>query len=269
MVLENTTSDKIPVTSGVPQVPVLEPILFLIYINDIPEYLKHSNIRLFADDSIIYRKFQSQKDCLDLQDDLEAAAKWEEEDWLMAFHPDKCNLLSITTKRKPEHFYYNLHGHILESVDSAKYLGITLQSNLKWTKHIDQTASKANKTLSFVRRNLKVDSSSIKKKTCISSSSSSQTGVLLFSVWDTYTAENNYKLGKVQRRDVRYVCHRYHNTSSVTEMMDDLILPTLKERRTKTRQINFYKISNNKMEIPYRHTYAKSIKNQNFTLKNI
>jgi hypothetical protein len=164
VVLENTTSDKIPVTSGVPQVPVLEPILFLIYINDLLEYLKHNNIRLFADDSIIYRKFQSQKDCLDLQDDLEAAAKWEEEDWLMAFHPDKCNLLSITTKRKPEHFYYNLHGHILESVDSAKYLGITLQSNLKWTKHIDQAASKANKTLSFVRRNLKVDSSSIKKK---------------------------------------------------------------------------------------------------------
>ena len=53
------------------------------------------------------------------------------------------NLLSITTKRKPEHFYYNLHGHILESVDSAKYLGIILQSNLKWNKHIDQTASKA------------------------------------------------------------------------------------------------------------------------------
>jgi hypothetical protein len=89
------------------------------------EYFKHSNIRLFADDSIIYRKIQSQKDCLDLQDDLEAAAIWEE-NWLMAFHPDKCNLLSITTKRRPEHFYYNLHDHILESVDSAKYLGITL-----------------------------------------------------------------------------------------------------------------------------------------------
>jgi hypothetical protein len=129
VVLENTTSDKIPVLSGVPQGTVLGPILFLIYINDLPEYLKHSNIRLFADDSIIYRKIQSQKDCLDLQDDLEATAKWEE-DRLMAFHPDKCNLLSITTKRKPEHFYYNLHDHILESVDSAKYLGITLQSNL-------------------------------------------------------------------------------------------------------------------------------------------
>jgi hypothetical protein len=129
VVLENTTSDKIHVTSWVPQGTVQGPILFLIYINDLPEYFKHSNIRLFADDSIIYRKIQSQKDCLDLQDDLEAAAIWEE-DWLMAFHADKCNLLSITTKRRPEHFYYNLHDHILESVASAKYLGITLQSNL-------------------------------------------------------------------------------------------------------------------------------------------
>jgi myo-inositol-hexaphosphate 3-phosphohydrolase len=165
-----------------------------------------------------------------LQDDLEAAAKWEE-DWLMAFHPDKCNLLSITTKRKPEHVYYNLHGHILESVDSAKYLGITLQSNLKWNKHIDQTASikKTHAYQALVRPKLEYCSS----------------------VWDPYTAENNYKLEKVQRRAVRYVCHRYHNTSSVTEMMDDLSWSTLKERCTKTRLINFYKISNNKMEIPY------------------
>ena len=55
-------------------------------------------------------------------------------------------------------------------------------------------------------------------------------------------------LEKVQRRAARYVCHRYHNTSSVTEMMDDLSWSTLKERGTKTRLINFYKISNNKMD---------------------
>jgi predicted GIY-YIG superfamily endonuclease len=52
------------------------------------------------------------------------------------------------------HNLVDLHGYILESVDSANYLGITLQSNLKWNKHIDQTASKANKTLSCVRRDL-------------------------------------------------------------------------------------------------------------------
>ena len=72
----------------------------------------------------------SQKYCLpvDLYDVIliEAASKWEQ-----AFHLDKCNFLRITTKHKPEHFYYNLHNHILEFVDSTKHLCITLQSYLK------------------------------------------------------------------------------------------------------------------------------------------
>ena len=56
VLLENTTSEKIAFTSGVPQGTVLGPILFLIviYINDLPDYIKHSQIRHFADDSIIY-----------------------------------------------------------------------------------------------------------------------------------------------------------------------------------------------------------------------
>jgi hypothetical protein len=46
---------------------------------DLPEYIKHSRIRLFADDSMIYRQIKSQSDCLKLQEDLEAAIKWEQD----------------------------------------------------------------------------------------------------------------------------------------------------------------------------------------------
>ena len=77
VLLENTTSEKIAVTSGVPQGTVLGPILFLIYINDLPDYIKHCQIRLFADDSIIYRPIKTQTDCIKLQEDLESAVKWE------------------------------------------------------------------------------------------------------------------------------------------------------------------------------------------------
>jgi hypothetical protein len=56
--------------------------------------------------------------------------------WLMAFHPDKCNILRVTTKKSPQHFYYNMHGHILESVQSAKYMRVTLSADLKWNNHI-------------------------------------------------------------------------------------------------------------------------------------
>jgi hypothetical protein len=61
---------KIHVTSGIPQGTVLDPIMFLVYINDINEYIKHSTLRLFADDSIIYKTIRNKEDTQKLQEDL-------------------------------------------------------------------------------------------------------------------------------------------------------------------------------------------------------
>ena len=55
VVLGGESSDIAPVTSGVPQGTVLGPVHFLVYINDLSEYMKSSQLRLFADDSIIYK----------------------------------------------------------------------------------------------------------------------------------------------------------------------------------------------------------------------
>ena len=54
--------------------------------------------------------------------------------------------------------------HILESVQSATYLGVTLSADLKWNNHIQQMTSKANKSLSFIRRNLQINSKSVKDR---------------------------------------------------------------------------------------------------------
>ena len=240
VVLEGRSSNTVPVTSGVPQGTVLGPVLFLVYINDLPDYLKYSKLRLFADDSIIYMPVRSQSDCLKLQADLDAAAKWEK-DWLMAFHPDKCTFLSVTTKHQPVQHNYILHNHTLESVTSAKYLGITLQSNLKWDKHIDDITSKANKMLGFLKRNLKTPNQHTK----------SQAYQALVrpkleyscSVWDPHTSDSISKIEMVQRRSARYVCSRYHNTSSVSDMLNTLNWPTLAERRLRTRLVMMYKIT--------------------------
>ena len=82
-----------------------------------------------SDDSVIYMPIKSQHDCNKLQQDIDAAARWES-NWLMAFHFDKCSVLSVTKKKQPIHNYI-LHIHILQSVSSPKYLGITVQSDLK------------------------------------------------------------------------------------------------------------------------------------------
>ena len=152
-----------PVTSGVPQGTVLGPILFLIYINDFAEYLTDSKLRLSADDSIIYKEITCQDDCKKLKSYLDASARWEA-DWLMAFHPDKCTVLTITQTKTPFKHESILHNQILEPVTSAKYIGVTLQSNLKWNTHIDNITSNGNKSLGYLNRNLQISNPEVKSR---------------------------------------------------------------------------------------------------------
>jgi hypothetical protein len=144
----------------------LGPILILIYINDFPEYLSHNKLRLFADDSIIYTDIKTQDDCLKLQQDLDSAAQWEAY-WLMTIHPDKCTKLTVPPsheKHQTIKHNYILHNHILESVTSAKYLDITLQSSLKWNLHYDNIISNGNTSFGFLKRNLTVSNTDIKSR---------------------------------------------------------------------------------------------------------
>ena len=82
------------VISGVPQGSVIDPVLFLLYINDITDS-NNSNIRLFADDSILYREIQTPKDHDVLQTDLNKLSEWATK-WQMNFNIAKCHLLKIT-----------------------------------------------------------------------------------------------------------------------------------------------------------------------------
>ena len=95
VVLDGETSDACPVLSGVPQGSVQGPCLFLMYINDMPEN-KQSNIRLFADDTIMYLTITNQSDCQDLQRDLLKLEIWERE-WLMA--STQINVRSLELQR--------------------------------------------------------------------------------------------------------------------------------------------------------------------------
>ena len=98
-----------------------------------------STVRLFADDTITYLTVSS--DSNTLQEYLNKLVKWEER-WMMQFHPDKCVVLPITKKKDPLELNYNLHGHNLEHVSSAKYLGVTITSDLMWSAHIQKHLSK-------------------------------------------------------------------------------------------------------------------------------
>ena len=119
VVLDGTSSDSVPVTSGVPQGSVLGPALFLLYINDFPDTID-SQVRLFADGSVLYRTIKSDKDHHRIQADLDKLTEWALA-WDMQFHPAKCLVMNISKKRHPSKFTYSLQNTDLKTTDTAKY----------------------------------------------------------------------------------------------------------------------------------------------------
>ena len=107
VVCEGCMSDPIDIFSGVPQGSVLGPLLFLVYINDIANYVS-SPCRLFADDCIIYKQINSPNDAKILQDDLLHLERWEKT-WNTKFNIDKCMVLTVTLKKNPLSTEYYLH----------------------------------------------------------------------------------------------------------------------------------------------------------------
>ena len=247
VMVDGEMSESVPVTSGVPQGSVLGPILFLMFIDDLPEYTKHSQVRLFADDTIVYLTVSCTDDCQKLQEDLDSLERWERE-WLMEFHPEKCSVLRITKKKTKSIFPYTLHGQILEETQSARYLGVTMSDNMSWNIHTDKVAAKGNSKLGFLKRNLKVKNQELKQKAY--NAIVRPTMEYASSVWDPHTKQQSDSLEKVQRRAARWVTGRFHNTSSVTDMLNGLGWRDLAQRRVDSRLCLMYKIVHGLVDIP-------------------
>ena len=127
VVVEGQKSHSVHVGSCVPIGTVLGLLLFLCHINDLPERV-NSQIRLFADDCLLYRPINSPQDHQTLQRNLNNLKIWAD-DWGMKFNAQKCYLLS--TKSKSSHFY-TINDQILKQVQDNPYLGITFSEDLKW-----------------------------------------------------------------------------------------------------------------------------------------
>ena len=237
VVCKGDHSKRAPVHSGVPQGSVIGPILFLIYINDLLEEV-NATVRLFADDTIMYMAMSGPGDSTSLQQDLDRLAAWEER-WKMEFHPQKCSVLPITRSLSPQVNKYQLHGHTLKTETDSKYLGITINNKLSWNNHIDNTCTKANSSIGFLRRNFQISQEHI--KTNVYNTLVRPQVEYAAAVWDPYTGENIHKLEMVQRRAARYVCNNYIQMASVTGMLQKLGWRSLEQRRADIRLVFLFK----------------------------
>ena len=143
-----------------------------------------------------------------------------------------------------------LGGAVLEEVKDAKYLGVTVSDDLKWTKDINEiTTISANSKLSFLRRNLKGCPEKLRETAYFALVRS----YLEYSatVWHPHQKYNSDKLEMVQRRASCFVKGRYGMYESVTQMLEELTWAPLSKRRENTRLILFYKIIKNLAMVPH------------------
>ena len=131
---------------------MLGPLLFVLHIDDLPSVVT-SQVRLFADDWLLYRPIRSVADQDAFQCDLEALEKWTSI-WGMRFNAKKCYLMNITRTRNHLTQNYSLNSHILQTVTREKYLSITICNDLNLSTHINTITNNSNSKLGFLRRNL-------------------------------------------------------------------------------------------------------------------
>jgi hypothetical protein len=145
----------------VPQGSVLGPLLFLAYVNDIWRNID-SNIRLFADDCIIYRKITDSNEIEKLQKDINRLGEWTIENE-MKINPDKSRAVSFTKAKVKERTRYYFVEQLILDASSFKYLGIIICTDLNWADHVNYTLRKARKALQFIMRILKKGNNNTKR----------------------------------------------------------------------------------------------------------
>ena len=140
----------------------------------------------------IYLAFSSEAKSITLQNDLHILEIWEQQ-WDMSFNLSKCQVLHITKAKCPIQTRYTLHG----TVPSAKYMGVTISDNLSWSPHTDSISKKANQTLGFLKRIIKVHNKDLK-----STAYTTLTRLQLeyaSTVWSPHTATDSTKFEAEQR----------------------------------------------------------------------
>lgn len=162
VVVDGIFSTWVKVTSGVPQGSVLGPLLFLLFINDLPRALT-CNLKLFADDSAMYHEIGRDDGSFSaaLQSDINSLNAWCKT-WQLKLNKDKCLVMRISRKRVKTVPTYSLAGVPLTVVDSVKYPGIHITNDFRWNEHICKIVGLANQSLRFVQRIFRKCSETVK-----------------------------------------------------------------------------------------------------------
>ena len=253
VVLNGHKSSTIPVTSGVPQGSVLGPLLFTMFVNEIPSIVS-SPVLLFADDTKIFRVIRNREDYTALQSDLDLLQRWSQQ-WLLNFNISKCKHLHFG----PAHHYgpYCLNGIFIDINATHSDLGIVFDDQLKFHHHTTQVTTKANRVLGLIKKSFEyLDSTML---TCLFNTLVRPILEYNNPIWGPHYILDNRKVEKIQRRATRLIPQL--QDKSYSERLTQLDLPSFHYRRLRGDLIFLFKILNNYFTTDFTdiYTYSRSI----------
>jgi hypothetical protein len=148
VVIQGIHSEWLPVISGVPQGSVLGPVLFVIYINDLPDSIK-SKLFMYADDTKVFGKVDTAEDGFVLQKDLDQLCDWART-WQLTFNVSKCKVMHFGYGNA--HCVYVMDARELQSITSEKDLGVLFDDRLTFSGQVSTSVAKANRLLGLIKR---------------------------------------------------------------------------------------------------------------------
>lgn len=249
--VNGTLSSWKDVTSGVPQGSVLGPLLFLIYINDLPKAISTACCVLFADDTKIYRVVKTHSDSLLLQTALNDLSTWVKK-WDLRLNTNKCAVLHLG--RKNACHGYVLDGARLAASDCERDLGVFVDKELKFSKHIDRLNVNARRLMGQMYKVFK--NRDIQFHLMLFKSYIRPILEYASPVWNPYLMKDRLKLEKIQRSFTKKLPGLSH--LSYSERLQHLHLQLLEERRVKIDLAQVYKIVNGLDDLDYSDFFVDS-----------
>ena len=242
--INDVVSDALPLTGGVPQGSLLGPLLFVIFINDMPHSFEKCKIHLYADDTVLYYSHKNPSVVQSvLNEELARLDTWISRNKLKINYSKTVGMLIATKNllKKQDKLVLKVRGRDIIQMHNTKYLGVIIDSELKWNIHIENMCKKIGKMVGFLGRlrhyvnetNLKIIYQSV---------------ILPHfeyadNVWSSSSDKYLDRLQKLQNRAGRIILKINRQSYISNQQLHDILKwDTLSLRRTKHMHVMMFKI---------------------------
>ena len=258
VVLPGAVSDWTYIRAGVPQGSILGPLLFLLFINDIVNDIG-SNIRLFADDTILFIIVDdpvTAAGCINA--DLGRISNWAST-WLVTFNPAKTETLLISRKlNKPLHPPLFMQNHQISEVDSLKHLGLYFSNDCTWHQYINHITVKAWARINMMRKlKFKLDRKSLETIYTAFIRPLIEYGDI---IWDNCSQYEKQELDKIQNEAAR-IATGATRLVSIRALCKEIGWDSLEKRRSNHKLTLFYKMTHNLAPLYLSSLVPRSVSN--------